>query len=340
MRRASALLALSLGTAAGWWILVPPGHGAEGALPGVPAPPPAGWREGLDCTTTGCHGGIAARRFPHGAIEEAGCEGCHDEAGPHRFEPVDTTPETCLLCHEGTGKLQWGHGDGGAECLDCHDPHGSARKRLLRMDRRALCQDCHGLGEGLPPERVHPPVRDGDCLACHHPHRVARSPLLARRVRETCRRCHRRIVDPVGREPDPHAALEDGEGCVNCHGIHEAEHPHLLDEPYPPGRYTSDPEGDLDLCFTCHDADDLLRSPETGFVDAQGRNLHGVHVLIEGKGRACRACHRMHETRLPHMLDPRPVMGKWHSRLELTQDADGSTCAPACHEPRSYGSRN
>ncbi len=299
---------------------------------------PKGWRPDRECADVDCHVGLLEAQHIHGAIADMGCEACHDDNGGHRFSPADTSPTACLDCHDEGDDTIWDHAEGSAECLDCHDPHRSSYRHLLRLSVNQLCQDCHELGtEGVS---VHEPVRRGRCLACHHPHRATASPLLRKPVAETCVKCHRRVVAPHGREPDPHAAMDDREGCVDCHEMHEADEPHLLMDRYSQDAYTNDPVSDHELCFGCHDEDELLHSQESGFVRDDGQNLHGAHVLIPGKGRGCRNCHQMHATDLPHMLDAQRPMGRWLAPMTFVANDTTKTCGPACHEPRSYPNRD
>ncbi len=296
------------------------------------APPPTGWSEGRDCISAGCHDELLKERYVHEAAAE-GCDICHEEGGAHEFS-MPPGDEICLDCHD-DGEGYWDHADGGAECVECHDPHSARWAHQLRMPARKLCQDCHGLGEDMESGSVHPPVSEGRCLKCHHPHRVAGSPLLARPFEEICVECHRRIIYPGVENPEPHGG-DNPESCDECHEIHESEYQKLLRDQYAEGVYTTDPESDFALCFGCHDADDLLRSDDTGFITDDDRNLHEIHVLREGKGRGCRACHKMHSNDLPYMAHAGRPMGNWTARLDLVITDSSKTCAPACHEPRSY----
>ncbi len=306
----------------------------ERALPqdGTSTLPPA-WSEGMDCASAGCHGRLIEQRYVHEAIEE-GCDLCHEETGSHEFDPIPDGQDLCLDCHD-DGEGIWDHADGGAECIDCHDPHAARWSHLLRMPAGRLCQDCHGLGEEDGLVSVHLPVSEGRCLECHHPHRTVDSPLLARTAEELCAKCHRRIIFPGVESPEPHGG-DNPEGCNECHEVHESTYQALLSDQFAEGPYTTDPESDYALCFACHDLDDLLQSDDTGFISDDGLNLHGAHVLIEGKGRGCRTCHKMHANDLPYMANSGIHMGNWTAGMALVITDSSKTCAPACHEPRSY----
>ena len=65
------------------------------------------------------------------------------------------------------------------ECLECHDPHLSRNRHLLRAERvRTLCFGCHdeeiAAGEG-----DHPDLDDDEeCTDCHNPHMAEDEHLL------------------------------------------------------------------------------------------------------------------------------------------------------------------
>ena len=55
------------------------------------------------------------------------------------------------------------------ECVDCHNPHGSPTKPLLKADNvNTVCYACHAEKRG-PLLWEHAPVRE-NCLNCHSPH--------------------------------------------------------------------------------------------------------------------------------------------------------------------------
>ena len=145
-----------------------------------------------------CHAGkraiIRQDKNVHPSVKQA-CTGCHDpHSGDRRFRlKHDKRKDLCLSCH--TEKKEWistvknQHGaifleDGG--CFYCHDPHGTTRPKMLRVDTtKELCLSCHNKpikrqedGVMLPNmakhleenAKWHGPIIAGECIGCHNPH--------------------------------------------------------------------------------------------------------------------------------------------------------------------------
>jgi DmsE family decaheme c-type cytochrome len=74
-------------------------------------------------------------------------------------------------------------------CEDCHNPHGSTAKRLLKADTvNELCYTCHAEKRG-PFIWEHAPVRES-CLNCHGPHGSNADKLLVQNRPFLCSGCH------------------------------------------------------------------------------------------------------------------------------------------------------
>lgn len=74
---------------------------------------------------------------------QAECAACH--AGEKDFRK-SSIAETCFSCHEQKA-FPAAHSHNSevlAECVLCHDPHGSAERFHLRMTRETTCKQCHG----------------------------------------------------------------------------------------------------------------------------------------------------------------------------------------------------
>ena len=74
----------------------------------------------------------------HGPYEQGACETCHARADQKDPGPARVTNDTCLGCHDefsGTAPVKLGQGkshpSGKGPCTACHNPHNSARKKLL-----------------------------------------------------------------------------------------------------------------------------------------------------------------------------------------------------------------
>jgi len=114
----------------------------------------------------------------HPPFADGNCGGCHRMEG-ERVGPVERADrELCLSCHEElreAGCRLYSHIQSGLQsnpCLDCHSPHLSKGKDLLRREEKRLCFSCHRdteqrvLGEeGL----YHHPDLDR-CSRCHEVH--------------------------------------------------------------------------------------------------------------------------------------------------------------------------
>lgn len=81
------------------------------------------------------------------------CSACHtlsNGRSGRRFEAMDgfsepDTPDVCFRCHE-EGEFFSIHQhriEHLALCQVCHDPHGSARKALMKFPPEQVCKDCH-----------------------------------------------------------------------------------------------------------------------------------------------------------------------------------------------------
>ena len=76
---------------------------------------------------------------------QAECQDCHAGEQPGEFKKA-TVAETCFTCHEQkTFAAGHTHNDEVlAECILCHNPHGSTEKFHLKMTRETACKQCHG----------------------------------------------------------------------------------------------------------------------------------------------------------------------------------------------------
>jgi predicted CXXCH cytochrome family protein len=76
---------------------------------------------------------------------QAECQNCHAGRQPGVFKKA-TIAETCVTCHEQSA-FAAGHAHNVevlAECVLCHNPHGSTEKFHLKMTRETACKQCHG----------------------------------------------------------------------------------------------------------------------------------------------------------------------------------------------------
>ncbi len=312
---------------------------------------------GKTCTTSECHpmpskndGAIA-----HVPFLEEWCDRCHsDHTGSKPGLISLPEPDLCLACHTNieTEEGQLAHPDGQTNCTSCHNPHRSDVRHLLRDDNHLLgCVECHG--EELAREREKPhhhqyfdPERE--CGSCHFAHRNSEDKYLRPNVGETCLTCHDMSIQVEGRKLEnigtemrtsPHTHPPASEGlCQACHTPHGSVQPSLLKDSYPAGNYERYERENYQLCWQCHDPSIAEADPTwsaTGFRDGS-KNLHQVHVVKFGKGRACHLCHTAHAAERPHLLRETIRFGSWAGPLEYEEKTDGGSCTTACHRPKDY----
>jgi len=178
------------------------------------------WAGGDLCST--CHEASAELSQAHLGADPTtlDCTGCHDAHGtghPSLLARTLHPPllDGCETCHEGSfdrvvddggsSLCTSCHGDVGAtatdahvlhaameftRCVDCHEPHASARDKLVRRAEGGICADCHEAqlaGEG---EVAHGVIELVGCRACHEPHGGERPKLLRAEGSALCLACH------------------------------------------------------------------------------------------------------------------------------------------------------
>jgi DmsE family decaheme c-type cytochrome len=126
------------------------------------------------CHSIHAHGpdGLVARKP---AEINKQCEGCHiDVKAAFALPFKHRVPENAMTC------------------VDCHNPHGSAKAPLMQLTsaNEPGCFRCHGDKRG-PFTFEHAPVREEGCQSCHVPHGSANAKMLIRQeVRLVCLECH------------------------------------------------------------------------------------------------------------------------------------------------------
>jgi predicted CXXCH cytochrome family protein len=105
----------------------------------------------------------------HYPYMENDCQSCHDKDSPG--ELVVQEPDLCYMCHdnfESSYKVIHGPVAGGY-CTECHNPHQSRNRYMLKRNGQELCTWCHKFSEA-PVNDMHTDLGDTDCLMCHNPH--------------------------------------------------------------------------------------------------------------------------------------------------------------------------
>jgi DmsE family decaheme c-type cytochrome len=115
--------------------------------------------------------------------------------------------------------------EGKVKCSDCHNPHGSLAKAMIKNDStNDLCLSCHTDKRG-PFIHEHPPVEE-NCLICHTPHGSQHQRLLTQRAPQLCSDCHANGHThgvysgisslPGGGNIGPQVRFVSN-SCINCH---------------------------------------------------------------------------------------------------------------------------
>lgn len=186
-----------------------------------------------------CHEG-GQRQNWEGSIHQRNklsCSDCHNPMARFSTNGLMKKPsitETCQSCHqqqraEFKKKSHMPLPEGKMSCEDCHNPHGSTTKKLLKADStNDLCYTCHAEKRG-PFLWEHAPVRE-NCLNCHEQHGSHNDKLLKQSRPMLCHTCHN-FTGGMGhtfRNPnDPAAPIQiRGRACQNCHAqIHGSNSP-------------------------------------------------------------------------------------------------------------------
>jgi DmsE family decaheme c-type cytochrome len=111
-----------------------------------------------------------------GQVSCSDCHNPHGGAGPRNLVKNNVN-ETCYTCHaEKRGPFLWEHTPARDDCTNCHTPHGSNHRPLLKVRLTSLCQECHQAGRhpsDFYDARRLPPANGGSryigrsCLGCH-----------------------------------------------------------------------------------------------------------------------------------------------------------------------------
>jgi DmsE family decaheme c-type cytochrome len=198
---------------------------------------------GQACLT--CHQGGNRMHWDGGQHQKSGvaCNDCHRAHAPKdRMVTRATQAEACYTCHKkqrADMQKMSAHPVDAAKmtCSDCHNPHGSNTKSLLKRNSvNETCFNCHAEKRG-PFLWQHTSAND-DCMNCHQPHGSNAAPLLKVRAPWLCQRCHAEVANhpgniysgaqlpgtPIGgNNPPVQVAFR---GCVNCHQqVHGSNHP-------------------------------------------------------------------------------------------------------------------
>ncbi len=189
-----------------------------------------------------CHAG-GARQHWIGSIHQnrdMSCTDCHNpmaRLSPEGVLAKSSINEVCATCHQDirakfNRRSHMPLPEGQMACTDCHNPHGSITKPLLKTDTvNETCYTCHAEKRG-PFLFEHAPVR-ANCLNCHDVHGSNQQTLLVAPIPMLCQQCHTMTRHPndlqtnagLGTGPHPDERVM-GRGCLSCHSnIHGSNNP-------------------------------------------------------------------------------------------------------------------
>jgi DmsE family decaheme c-type cytochrome len=198
--------------------------------------------ETQEATCLSCHAG-GARQHWLGSVHEArgvSCTDCHNPMVRNSPEGVlakGSINQVCASCHQDVmakfnRRSHMPLPEGQIACTDCHNPHGTITKPMLKTDTvNETCFSCHAEKRG-PFIFEHAPVAE-NCLNCHDPHGSNQENLLVLPVPMLCQQCHtndRHPNDLITRQSTRNGLVPDERvmerGCLNCHSnIHGSNNP-------------------------------------------------------------------------------------------------------------------
>lgn len=179
------------------------------------------------------------------------------------------------------------------ECSGCHNPHTSARKKLLGDTVERMCLRCHPAIPGREAASVHAAVSQGKCVQCHDPHAAQNKNNLLAAGNALCFGCHKNMAGAASAVKYQH--LPAAKDCLTCHSPHaSAEAGYLLKAPVP------------QLCIQCHKTDRPVFAKQhmnypvgkslcTNCHNAHGSNQKGILYDTVHKPVASRMCSQCHE---------------------------------------------
>ncbi|MCB2219977.1 MAG: cytochrome c3 family protein [Bacteroidetes bacterium] len=105
----------------------------------------------------------------HPPYQEKDCALCHDQRVMGRL--LATLPGLCYQCHENfADQYQVLHGPVEAGfCSECHNPHLTKNRMLLKKVGQELCFQCH-TSQNILEGEIHSEIGETDCIDCHNPH--------------------------------------------------------------------------------------------------------------------------------------------------------------------------
>ena len=269
-----------------------------------------------------CH--TDAQTLPHATLKAVSCDGCHADARQaysHSIhardgKPGQTAAATCQDCHGDIHTVLAAsdaaspvhHDNIPAMCGKCHGQRFlmaasgvSAQPFLSYQDsvhgravasgseKAAVCTDCHGTHQILPPSDP-------------------QSPIARVNVAATCGQCHTDVKTTFMQSVHGRAVAQgnqDAPTCTDCHGIHSIKSPSNPSAPVAVANVSRD------ICARCHQG--VRLSQEFGVPGNRVNSyFDSYHGLAQEGGSVvaanCSSCHGVHNI-LPSG-DPRSTINR------------------------------
>ncbi len=258
----------------------------------------------------------------HEPIVKKSCLECHDAhtANHKGLLNLDAKMDLCLDCHDEVKEKvlhsKFKHGGVNTSkkrCLECHDPHATHHKKLLKIDSVSTCLNCH--------DKQVKSDEDGGMLM--------------------------NIKEHLDKNPNWHMPIQKPKkegGCVACHDPHGSNNFSILKKSFTKNFYDNLDNKDF-FCFECHEQKKITvqyitatDKNVTNFRDGDV-NLHHLHVN-DRKGRSCKACHDEHASKYKHLIRDYTDFNGIKFPLRFIDTPDGGSCAPACHKKFEYDRLN
>lgn len=181
-----------------------------------------------------CHQDGARKHWKGSTHEVAGlgCASCHtlmQKKSERNLLSESKEDSLCYTCHaniraETNKSSHHPIREGKVTCSDCHLPHGSSNRTLLKgASVNETCFGCHQEKRG-PFLWEHPPVRE-NCMNCHEAHGSNNNKLQNSKDGFLCLQCHT-YGGHINLPRYNRVSTLSGEGCVNCHmTIHGSNSP-------------------------------------------------------------------------------------------------------------------
>lgn len=172
----------------------------------------------------------------------SGCTDCHNAGGKR------VSTEKCFECHDEIKEKSMSvynhmNNNSGNGCTNCHSPHASDGRKLIKTKLDQVCRVCHSDTFKNFEDKLHKHPNVMQCSNCHEVHGSNFIAMLKVDANQVCNGCHKsqgQFTHPVGEGVfDPRTGVVMN--CVSCHYPHGTDHPFNLKL-----------EGSKELCVQCH----------------------------------------------------------------------------------------